>query len=154
MRAGPAKAGHYEERGGPAEAEHDLSPGSNTAVATTTVEFAALTDAEIDGYVASGEPADKAGAYAIQGLASRFVTRIDGSYSNVVGLPVALVYACASGRVCWYPEGRRTKRKSFSYESQSRKNWADRASSSRWRSACCCTPRSARARSTTSTWTR
>ena len=90
--AGPAKAGHYEQRGGPAEAEHDLSPGSNTAVATTTVELAALTDAEIDGYVASGEPADKAGAYAVQGLASRFVTRIDGSYSNVVGLPVDVVY--------------------------------------------------------------
>ena len=58
----------------------------------TTVEFAPLTDAEIDWYVASGEPFDKAGAYAIQGLASRFVTRIDGSYSNVVGLPVGLVY--------------------------------------------------------------
>ena len=61
-------------------------------VAVTTVEFAPLTDAEIDWYVSSGEPRDKAGAYAIQGLASRFVTRIDGSYSNVVGLPVAVVY--------------------------------------------------------------
>src|SRR5262245_16108149 len=61
-------------------------------VAVTTVEFAPLTDAEIEWYVASGEPRDKAGAYAIQGLASRFVTRIDGSYSNVVGLPVAVVY--------------------------------------------------------------
>jgi len=58
----------------------------------TSVGFAALTDDEISWYVASGEPMDKAGAYAIQGLASRFVTRIDGSYSNVVGLPVALVY--------------------------------------------------------------
>jgi septum formation protein len=58
----------------------------------TSVGFAALTDEEISWYVASGEPMDKAGAYAIQGLASRFVTRIDGSYSNVVGLPVALVY--------------------------------------------------------------
>jgi septum formation protein len=62
-------------------------------VAVTTVEFAPLTDAEIEWYVASGEPHDKAGAYAIQGLASRFVTRIDGSYSNVVGLPVGVVYA-------------------------------------------------------------
>jgi septum formation protein len=61
-------------------------------VAVTTVEVAPLTEAEIDWYVASGEPRDKAGAYAIQGLASRFVTRIDGSYSNVVGLPVAIVY--------------------------------------------------------------
>ncbi len=62
-----------------------------TSVARTTVEFAPLSHAEIAWYVASGEPADKAGAYAVQGLASRFVTRIDGSYSNVVGLPVALV---------------------------------------------------------------
>ena len=62
----------------------------------TTVEFAPLGKAEIDWYVATGEPADKAGAYAIQGLASRFVTRIEGSYSNVVGLPVALVYAMCS----------------------------------------------------------
>jgi len=61
-------------------------------VAITTVEFAPLTDAEIEWYVASGEPRDKAGAYAIQGLASRFVSRIDGSYSNVVGLPVGIVY--------------------------------------------------------------
>ena len=63
-----------------------------TNVARTTVEFAPLSDEEIAWYVASGESADKAGAYAVQGLASRFVTRIDGSYSNVVGLPVAVVY--------------------------------------------------------------
>ncbi len=62
----------------------------------TTVEFATLQKAEIDWYVATGEPSDKAGAYAIQGLASRFVTRIEGSYSNVVGLPVPLVYAMCS----------------------------------------------------------
>jgi len=73
-------------------------PGSlsYTAVEVTAVEFVLLSRAEIDWYVATGEPADKAGAYAIQGLASRFVTRIEGSYSNVVGLPVSLVYAmCA-----------------------------------------------------------
>jgi septum formation protein len=64
----------------------------NVGVARTAVELAPLDDAEIDWYVRSGEPRDKAGAYAIQGLASRFVTRIEGSYSNVVGLPVALVY--------------------------------------------------------------
>ncbi len=70
-------------------------PGSlsYTAVEVTAVEFVLLSRAEIDWYVASGEPADKAGAYAIQGLASRFVARIEGSYSNVVGLPVSLVYA-------------------------------------------------------------
>jgi nucleoside triphosphate pyrophosphatase len=60
-------------------------------VETTTVSFAALTADEVAWYVGSGEGRDKAGAYAIQGLASRFVTRIEGSYSNVVGLPVAAV---------------------------------------------------------------
>jgi septum formation protein len=60
-------------------------------VETTAVAFAALGDAEVAWYVKSGEGRDKAGAYAIQGLASRFVTTIDGSYSNVVGLPVAAV---------------------------------------------------------------
>ena len=60
-------------------------------VAVTTVWFAPLSHSEIEAYVQSGEPMDKAGAYAIQGLASRFSPRIEGSYSNVVGLPVALV---------------------------------------------------------------
>jgi septum formation protein len=63
-----------------------------TEMTKTTVWFASLSDAEIAWYVASGEPMDKAGAYAIQGLASRFVDRIEGSYSNVVGLPVSVVY--------------------------------------------------------------
>jgi septum formation protein len=66
-------------------------------VERTGVEFAPLSEFEIDWYVATGEPRDKAGAYAIQGYASRFVTRIDGSYSNVVGLPVALVYELLKG---------------------------------------------------------
>lgn len=61
------------------------------ATARTEVQFVRLGDEEIAWYVSTGEPRDKAGAYAIQGLASRFVERIDGSYSNVVGLPVALV---------------------------------------------------------------
>jgi len=60
--------------------------------ATTRVWFTALSRAEIDEYVASGEPFDKAGGYAIQGLASKFIERIDGCYFNVVGLPIALVY--------------------------------------------------------------
>ncbi|MBM3775755.1 MAG: septum formation inhibitor Maf [Acidobacteria bacterium] len=63
-----------------------------TDVAVTAVWFASLTPHEIADYVASGEPMDKAGAYAIQGLASKFIERIDGCYTNVVGLPVALVY--------------------------------------------------------------
>jgi len=60
--------------------------------ADTSVWFAPLTRQEIDDYVATGEPMDKAGAYAIQGLASRFVERIEGCYFNVMGLPVSLVY--------------------------------------------------------------
>lgn len=59
---------------------------------STNVFFAELTEAEIQEYVATGEPMDKAGAYAIQGRASRFIERIEGSYGNVVGLPVAMVY--------------------------------------------------------------
>lgn len=63
-----------------------------TDIVDTRVWFAPLTDADVRWYVMSGEPADKAGAYGIQGLASRFVTRIEGSYTNVVGLPVAAVF--------------------------------------------------------------
>ncbi|HEX4138143.1 MAG TPA: Maf family protein [Bryobacteraceae bacterium] len=63
-----------------------------TDIATTSVWFARLSEAEIAEYVASGEPMDKAGAYGIQGLASKFIDRIEGSYSNVVGLPVAPTY--------------------------------------------------------------
>jgi septum formation protein len=55
---------------------------------STRVCFRALTEAEISGYIASKEPADKAGAYAIQGLGAFMVSRIEGSYSNVVGLPL------------------------------------------------------------------
>ena len=62
-----------------------------TRVETTTVWFSQLSPEDIAGYVSSGEPMDKAGAYAIQGLASRFIPRIEGSYTNVVGLPVAAV---------------------------------------------------------------
>jgi len=60
--------------------------------AITSVWFCPLTAAEIQEYAASGEPMDKAGGYAIQGLASKFVEKIDGCYFNVVGLPIALVY--------------------------------------------------------------
>lgn len=62
------------------------------AVERSTVRFAAIKDDEILSYVATGEPRDKAGAYAIQGLASRFVVAVEGSYSNVVGLPVSTLY--------------------------------------------------------------
>lgn len=58
-------------------------------VVATTVHFRALGEAEMRAYWASGEPADKAGGYAIQGRGAVFVTGIEGSYSNVVGLPLA-----------------------------------------------------------------
>jgi len=61
-------------------------------VEKTVVLFGPLGDLEIDWYVQSGEGSDKAGGYAVQGLASRFVQRIEGSYSNVVGLPVAATH--------------------------------------------------------------
>lgn len=60
--------------------------------AVTRVRFVPLSPGELEAYAASGEPMDKAGAYAIQGLASKFIDRIEGDYFNVVGLPVALVY--------------------------------------------------------------
>jgi len=61
-------------------------------LADTAVWFSPMNEADIEEYVASGEPMDKAGAYGIQGLASRYVERIEGSYSNVVGLPVELTW--------------------------------------------------------------
>jgi len=65
----------------------------HTHLERTDVWIRDLPEEELAWYVASGEPVDKAGAYAIQGLASRFVTRVDGSYPNVVGLPVVAVVA-------------------------------------------------------------
>jgi septum formation protein len=60
---------------------------------TTAVTFAPLTESDIAGYVATNEPMDKAGAYAIQGRASRWVSSIEGCYFNVVGLPIQRVTA-------------------------------------------------------------
>jgi septum formation protein len=65
--------------------------GTEVAAEVTAVRFLTLSDAEIAAYVATGEPMDKAGAYAIQGLAARWIPRIDGCYFNVMGLPLALV---------------------------------------------------------------
>jgi septum formation protein len=61
-------------------------------VCSTHVLFSVLSENEIEWYVKSGEPLDKAGAYAIQGTGARFIERIDGCYFNVMGLPVSLVY--------------------------------------------------------------
>jgi septum formation protein len=66
--------------------------GSIVDHSATQVRFAALSESEIAEYVASGEPFDKAGAYAIQGLASKFVESVNGCYFNVMGLPLSLVY--------------------------------------------------------------
>jgi septum formation protein len=63
-----------------------------TAHAVTRVRFAPMTDAEVDWYVSTNEPADKAGAYAVQGRGALFIEAIDGDYWNVVGLPIRLVY--------------------------------------------------------------
>lgn len=65
---------------------------------TTSVTMSEISEDDIVAYVSSGEPMDKAGAYAIQGRASRWIPRIEGDYSNVVGLPVALVYRMLLGR--------------------------------------------------------
>ena len=69
-------------------------PGRTVAdVEITQVTFNMMTPQEIKDYVASGEPLDKAGAYAIQGFAARWIPRIEGDYFNVVGLPIARVIA-------------------------------------------------------------
>jgi septum formation protein len=65
--------------------------GVEVAAEATAVRFLTLSDAEIADYVAGGEPMDKAGAYAIQGHAARWIPRIEGCYFNVMGLPLALV---------------------------------------------------------------
>jgi septum formation protein len=75
-----------------ASGQWSVASNTDTASETTLVTFCELSDDEIRSYVATGEPMDKAGAYAIQSMASRWIPRIEGDYSNVVGLPVALVY--------------------------------------------------------------
>lgn len=69
---------------------------ARAAVESTEITFRPLSDDEIDAYVATGEPMDKAGSFAIQGLAADFVTMIDGSHSNVVGLPLDVVVRLAA----------------------------------------------------------
>jgi septum formation protein len=76
-----------------ASGQWSVASQTETASETARVTMCEISDDEIRDYVATGEPMDKAGAYAIQGIASRWIPRIEGDYSNVVGLPVALVYA-------------------------------------------------------------
>ena len=73
---------------------------SSSASETTLVTVSNITDQEIADYIATGEPMDKAGAYAIQGIASRWIPHIEGDYSNVVGLPVALVFRMLQEQGC------------------------------------------------------
>jgi septum formation protein len=75
-----------------ASGQSPVASGAKTSSETTLVTMYEISDAEVRDYIATGEPMDKAGAYAIQGIASRWIPRIEGDYSNVVGLPVALVY--------------------------------------------------------------
>jgi septum formation protein len=71
--------------------------GAEVAAEVTAVRFLTMTDEEIAAYVSSGEPMDKAGAYGIQGLAARWIPRVEGCYFNVVGLPIALVSTLLEG---------------------------------------------------------
>jgi septum formation protein len=73
------------------------SVGVEVAAEVTAVRFLTMTDEEIAAYVSSGEPMDKAGAYGIQGLAARWIPRVEGCYFNVVGLPIALVSTLLEG---------------------------------------------------------
>lgn len=68
---------------------------TRSAYETTRVRFAEMSESEIDWYIASGEPAGKAGAYGIQGKAALFVEEIEGDYFNIMGLPIRLVYELA-----------------------------------------------------------
>ena len=77
---------------------------ARSAVETTAVTFARLDQKEIDAYVTSGEPLDKAGGYAIQGRAGRYIPRVEGCYFNVVGLPLARLYALL-GELGWRDDG-------------------------------------------------
>jgi len=73
--------------------DSELKTGfEDTRSETTEVTMSTLPEDDVRFYVSTGEPMDKAGAYAIQGIASRWIPRIAGDYSNVVGLPIALVY--------------------------------------------------------------
>ena len=80
-----------EEDDGP---EHDVCPQcrENSFAERTDVFVAPLTDAEIDAYISTGEPFDKAGSYGIQGIFARHIEKIDGDYTNVVGLPVGRLW--------------------------------------------------------------
>lgn len=74
-----------------------MADRAEVAAEVTAVQFLTLSDEEIAAYVATGEPMDKAGAYAIQGFAARWIPRVEGCYFNVVGLPLSLVTTLLDG---------------------------------------------------------
>ena len=90
---GVAVVSHSSDEGLPLGTPENrvLAERVEVAAEVTGVMFLTLSDQEIAAYVASGEPMDKAGAYGIQGLAAKWIPRVEGDYSNVVGLPLALV---------------------------------------------------------------
>ena len=90
-----SRAGDPESPGAPER--RILQRRVEVAAEITGVRFATLTDEEIAAYVATGEPMDKAGAYAIQGRAGKWIPRVEGCYFNVVGLPLALVTTMLEG---------------------------------------------------------
>ena len=91
---GPGSGGSATENRG---AKPEISLG-DVRSETTIVHVNPLSAEDIRAYIATGEPMDKAGAYAIQGMASRWIPRIEGDYANVVGLPIALVYRMLTER--------------------------------------------------------
>ena len=99
-RAAPKPATRESRETARSKIRYELLETENGELRTTSestlVTMSAIPEKEIEEYVATGEPMDKAGAYAIQGRASRWIPRIEGDYTNVVGLPVALVYRLLS----------------------------------------------------------
>ncbi|MDL2258208.1 Maf family protein [Eubacteriales bacterium OttesenSCG-928-K08] len=73
------------------------STGRDVQAERTKVVFAPMSQEEIDWYVSTGEPGDKAGAYGVQGLGSLFVEKVEGNYFNVIGMPVPLLYKMLNG---------------------------------------------------------
>jgi nucleoside triphosphate pyrophosphatase len=88
----PLQTGNNQLRTDFKDNRSEKSGSEETDSETTLVTMNTLTEENIASYIANGEPMDKAGAYAIQGIASRWIPRVEGDYFNVVGLPVSLVY--------------------------------------------------------------
>lgn len=99
QQSGPSELARQPSDGILRTENRELRTGVRTASETTRVTMCDLSDEDIRAYVATGEPMDKAGAYAVQGIASRWIPRIEGDYTNVVGLPIALVYGMFNAEI-------------------------------------------------------